>query len=133
MRCVVTFGTFDLFHYGHLRLLERASECGDKLYVGISSDAFSAKKKGRLPVYNEFERMSIVSALSCVDGVFLEESMEAKRKYLSEYNADVLVMGCDWQDKFDELKDICDVIYLDRTVSISSTEIISRINTDYKF
>ena len=107
---VLTFGTFDVFHIGHLRLLERAKGLGTKLIVGVSSDQMNFKKKGRFPIYTQDERMDIVAALSCVDNVFLEESMEKKRQYLLENKADVLVMGDDWEGRFDEFNDICKVI-----------------------
>ena len=124
---VVTFGTFDVFHIGHLRLLLRAKELGSTLIVGVSSDAMNFKKKRRWPIYPENERMQIVAALTCVDNTFLEESMEQKRQYLTDNRADILVMGDDWAGKFDEFKDICEVIYLPRTVGISTTETIENI------
>jgi len=121
---VITFGTFDILHYGHIRILERSREMGDTLIVGVSSDNLNLSKKGRKPVYSEFERKSMLKALRCVDEVFLEESLELKRQYIIEHKADVLVMGDDWAGKFDEFKDICDVLYLPRTPSISTTSII---------
>lgn len=121
---VITFGTFDILHYGHIRILERSREMGDTLIVGVSSDNLNLSKKGRKPVYSEFERKSMLKALRCVDDVFLEESLELKRQYIIEHKADVLVMGDDWAGKFDEFKDICDVLYLPRTPSISTTSII---------
>lgn len=124
---VVTFGTFDVFHIGHLRLLLRAKELGSTLIVGVSSDAMNFKKKRRWPIYPENERMQIVAALTCVDKTFLEESMEQKRQYLTDNRADILVMGDDWAGRFDEFKDICEVIYLPRTVGISTTETIENI------
>ncbi|EAL4711245.1 glycerol-3-phosphate cytidylyltransferase [Campylobacter lari] len=127
MITVITFGTFDLFHYGHLRILERASSLGDKLIVGVSSDILNFEKKGRKPVYNEYERMKIVSALKCVNEVFLEESLELKEEYIKKCQADILVMGDDWKGKFDCFNKICDVVYLERTPSISTTEIIEMI------
>lgn len=127
MTTVITFGTFDVFHVGHLRILERAREFADRLLVGVSTDKMNFDKKGRYPVYSQEERMAIIRALRCVDDVFLEESLALKRHYLLEYQADVLVMGDDWADKFDEFKDICRVEYLPRTPSISTTEVIERI------
>ena len=124
---VVTFGTFDVFHIGHLRLLLRAKELGSTLIVGVSSDAMNFKKKRRWPIYPENERMQIVAALTCVDNTFLEESMEQKRQYLTDNRADILVMGDDWAGRFDEFKYICEVIYLPRTVGISTTETIENI------
>ena len=121
---VITFGAFDVFHVGHVNILERARSFGTELYVGVSSDQLNYSKKGRYPVYSEEDRMRIISALACVDFVFSEESLELKADYIKHYNADILVMGDDWQGKFDEFKDICDVKYLPRTPSISTTEII---------
>lgn len=131
MKRVLTFGTFDIFHYGHLRILERASKLGDELIVGVSSDALNFSKKSRYPLYNEDERMHIISSLGFVNGVFLEESLELKREYLLKYEADVLVMGHDWEGRFDEFKDICEVVYLPRTPSISTTELIERIKLEF--
>jgi glycerol-3-phosphate cytidylyltransferase len=128
-RTVLTFGTFDVFHVGHLNVIERAADLGDRLVVGVSSDALNERKKGRAPVFPEHERMAIVRALSVVDDVFLEESLEGKRDYLTTYGADVLVMGDDWEGKFDEFRDICDVVYLARTPAISTTAVIERIST----
>lgn len=102
---------------------------GSTLIVGVSSDALNEKKKGRKPVYSEFERMSIIKALRCVDEVFLEESLEKKRDYILQHQADVLVMGNDWEGKFDEFNDVCQVRYLERTPSISSTSIIEICKT----
>ncbi len=126
---VITFGTFDVFHVGHVNILERARLHGDSLIVGVSSDALNIKKKGRPPIYSEDDRQHIIRSLRCVDDVFLEESLELKAEYIKYYNADVLVMGDDWQGKFDHLKDICDVIYLPRTPSVSTTEIIEIVKT----
>ncbi|EAJ5193932.1 adenylyltransferase/cytidyltransferase family protein [Campylobacter jejuni] len=127
MKNVITFGTFDLFHYGHLRILERAASLGNKLIVGVSSDSLNFAKKHRYPIYSEQERLNIISSLKCVSCVFLEEALELKRDYLLKYQANILVMGDDWKGKFDCFNDICDVIYFERTPSISTTEIIERI------
>ncbi len=126
---VVTFGTFDVFHAGHLRLLERAAALGDRLVVGISSDVLNRRKKGRSPVYSLADRMAIVAALRCVDEVFVEHSLEDKRHYLVEHRADVLVMGDDWAGRFDAFSDTCRVVYLPRTPSVSTTAIIEQIRT----
>ncbi|MEE9339085.1 MAG: adenylyltransferase/cytidyltransferase family protein [Methylococcaceae bacterium] len=124
---VITFGTFDVFHVGHLRILERARNLGSRLIVGVSTDALNFSKKGRNPVYTQDERMEIIAALKCVDSVFLEESLEKKRRYIQEYNAECLVMGKDWAGRFDEFNDICRVIYFERTPAISTTEVIEKI------
>jgi glycerol-3-phosphate cytidylyltransferase len=126
---VITFGTFDLFHYGHLRLLERARALGTRLVVGVSTDAFSFSKKKRYPVFPEDERMAILRGLRCVDDVFPEESMEKKRDYIIEHKADILVMGDDWKGRFDEFASVCKVHYLSRTENISSTEIETYIQS----
>ena len=122
---VITFGTFDLCHVGHVRVLKRAAALGDKLVVGISSDNLNIKKKDRSPIYSEKERMEIISSLGFVDEVFLEESLELKEEYIKNYNADILVMGDDWEGKFDNMP--CEVIYLQRTPSISTTALIEKI------
>src|SRR5690606_4878176 len=93
---VITFGTFDVFHVGHVRVLNRAAEFGDRLLVGVSSDQLNLAKKGRRPVFTQDERMEIISNIKVVDGVFVEESLELKRHYIEEHQADVLVMGDDW-------------------------------------
>jgi choline-phosphate cytidylyltransferase len=128
-RTVMTFGTFDVFHVGHLRVIQRAAEFGDRLVVGVSADALNVSKKGRAPVFSEAERLEIVAALKPVDAVFIEESLELKRQYLTEHNADVLVMGDDWAGRFDEFKDICEVHYLARTPAISTTALIEKISS----
>lgn len=127
MKRIITFGTFDVFHIGHLRILERARTLGDYLLVGVSTDQMNFDKKGRYPVYSQEERWQIIAALKCVDEVFWEESMALKRHYLQKYHADVLVMGDDWAGKFDEFGDICEVKYLTRTPSISTTAVIEKI------
>jgi choline-phosphate cytidylyltransferase len=126
-RTVLTFGTFDVFHVGHLAILERAAALGDRLVVGVSSDELNVAKKGRPCVYDLGSRAAILRALRVVDEVFTEESLELKRHYLEEYSADVLVMGDDWEGRFDHLADICEVVYLPRTPSISTTATIERI------
>jgi choline-phosphate cytidylyltransferase len=128
-RVVLTFGTFDVFHVGHLAILERAAALGDRLVVGVSSDELNVAKKGRPCVYDLGSRTAILRALRVVDEVFTEESLELKRHYLVKYSADVLVMGHDWTGRFDHLGDICEVVYLPRTPSISTTATIERIQT----
>ncbi|HQV83934.1 MAG TPA: adenylyltransferase/cytidyltransferase family protein [Ornithinibacter sp.] len=126
-RTVITFGTFDVFHVGHIRVLQRAAALGDRLVVGVSADALNLAKKGRAPVYSQEERMEIVASLRVVDEVFVEESLEQKRDYIIEHGADVLVMGDDWTGKFDWVSDVCEVVYLPRTPSVSTTGIIEHI------
>ncbi len=127
MRRIITFGTFDVFHIGHVNILERAKEFGDYLIVGISSDALNFSKKKRYPIFSEEQRMRMVNAIHCVNEVFLEESLEKKGQYLQEYSADMLVMGDDWAGKFDCFDDLCEVKYLPRTKDISTSEIIETI------
>lgn len=129
MKKVITFGTFDVFHVGHLSILERAAELGDYLIVGVSTDSLNKAKKGRKPVYSQHERIWIVSALGCVDEVFFEESLDAKADYIRQYRADILVMGDDWKGRFDEFRQLCDVVYLPRTPSVSTTAVIEKIRT----
>ena len=125
---VITFGTFDILHVGHLRVIERARALGDRLVVGVSSDALNLEKKGREPVFDQAERLHIVGALRAVDEVFLEESLEAKGEYIERYGASILVMGDDWAGRFDELGDVCEVVYLPRTPSVSTTAIIEKVS-----
>lgn len=129
MRRIITFGTFDVFHLGHLRLLERARGLGDWLAVGVSTDALNMAKKGRQPVYSQSDRKTILAALRCVDAVFDEESLEAKGDYIRRHHASVLVMGDDWAGHFDHFANLCEVVYLPRTPSISTTAVIEKIQT----
>ena len=124
MNRVITVGTFDVFHVGHINILERAASYGEELIVGVSSDALNFSKKQRYPIYSEMDRMKIISSLKFVSSVFLEESLELKLEYIKKYNASTLVMGDDWEGRFDWVKSECEVIYLPRTPSISTTEII---------
>ena len=128
-RTVITFGTFDVFHVGHVRILNRARELGDRLVVGVSSDALNISKKGRPPVFDENERIEIVSNLKAVDEVFVEESLELKRDYIEKFAADVLAMGDDWSGRFDFVSDLCEVVYFPRTPSVSTTALIEHIAT----
>ena len=125
---VLTFGTYDVFHVGHINLLQRAAALGDQLFVGVSTDELNLSKKGRYPVYNEDDRCRIVNSLRYVNLVFTEESLEKKAEYIQQYNADILVMGDDWAGRFDDYKQYCDVVYLERTPSISTTHLIEVIS-----
>mgnify|MGYP001428929498 CR=1 FL=1 len=125
MTTVITFGTFDLFHIGHLNILERAKQLGTRLVVGVSSDALNFKKKNRYPHTNQTNRLHVLRALSCVDEVFLEESLELKADYIRAHGATLLVMGDDWEGKFDDMP--CHVVYLPRTPFISTTKLVERI------
>ena len=127
-RTVITFGTFDVLHVGHIRILKRAASLGDRLVVGVSADALNEAKKGRAPVFSQDERLEIIGSLKFVDEVFVEESLELKRDYIIEHRADVLAMGDDWKGRFDEFEDICEVVYLTRTPAISTTALIEKIS-----
>lgn len=124
---VITFGTFDLLHIGHINVINNSRKYGDKLVVGVSSDKLNYSKKQKYPVYNEKDRMSIIESLKGVDEVFKEESLDKKREYILKYKADILIMGDDWKGKFDEFSDICKVVYLPRTKGISSTSTKDKI------
>ncbi|MGR5531565.1 glycerol-3-phosphate cytidylyltransferase [Vibrio alfacsensis] len=121
-KIVITYGTFDLFHVGHVRLLKRLKELGDKLVVGVSSDQFN-ELKGKKSFFSYSERAEIVSASKYVDEVFPEHNWEQKKQDIIKYNADIFAMGDDWQGDFDYLTEVCDVIYLPRTEDISTTDI----------
>ena len=126
---VITFGTFDVFHVGHINILERAKEQGGYLVVGVSSDELNFRKKNRYPIYSQQDRVKILKSLKFVDEVFVEESLELKPEYIKKHSADVLVMGDDWAGRFDDMKSLCEVLYLPRTPSISTTEIIEVVKS----
>ena len=123
MKTVITYGTFDLFHIGHLNLLRRAKELGDYLIVAVCSDEFNLKEKGKVCQIKDVDRMEIARAIKYVDKVIPEENWEQKVKDVQKYNVDVFVMGDDWKGKFDFLKEYCEVVYLPRTEGISSTQL----------
>lgn len=123
MKTVITYGTFDLFHVGHLNLLRRAKELGDYLIVAVSSDRFNWEEKQKKCEIPDKDRMAIVDAIKYVDKVIPEDSWEQKIEDVKKYNVDVFVMGDDWKGKFDFLKDYCEVVYLPRTEGISSTQL----------
>ena len=127
MRVGITFGTFDLLHVGHINILERAKAVCDYLVVGVSTDELNVAKKGVAPVYSLEERLKIVGSLRVVDFVFPEESLERKAEYIRQFRADVLIMGQDWAGKFDDLRELCEVLYLPRTPHISTTQVRAEI------
>ena len=127
MTKIITFGTFDVLHVGHIRILQRARALGSYLIVGVSSDELNFSKKNRYPVYPEGERMEIIRSMAGVNEVFREDSLELKGEYIKKYQADILVMGDDWIGRFDEFKKLCEVVYLPRTAGISTTKLISDI------
>ncbi len=117
---VITYGTFDLFHYGHLQILRRAKELGDYLIVAVSTDEFN-EIKGKQCVYPFKHRAEIVAAIKYVDEVIAETNWEQKVGDIKKHDIDIFVMGDDWKGKFDELSRYCDVVYLSRTEGISTT------------
>lgn len=129
-KTVITYGTYDLFHIGHLRLLQRARELAGpdgKLIVAVSTDRFNWTEKGKKCAIPDSQRMAIVGALKCVDKVIPEDNWEQKKTDVAKYHVDIFVMGDDWKGKFDFLKDQCKVVYLPRTPDISSTELKAQI------
>lgn len=130
-KTVLTYGTFDLFHIGHLQLLERARALGDRLVVAISTDEFNAGKGKRSIVPFE-QRKRIVESIRHVDLVIPETEWEQKTRDVQEHGVDVFVMGDDWAGKFDFLKELCEVVYLPRTKNISSTQISAGLSDGEK-
>lgn len=122
MKTIITYGTFDLFHFGHVRLFKRLKKLGDKLIVGVSTDEFNALK-GKAAFFNFQQRQEIVAACKYVDLVIAENDWSQKRNDIIRLNADIFAIGDDWMGKFDDLSDICSVFYLERTQQISTTEI----------
>jgi len=133
MKTVVTYGTFDLFHVGHVRLLKRLRALADRLVVGCSTDEFN-EKKGKHTVMPYAQREELLLSCRYVDDVFPEENWEQKRGDVEKYGVDIFAMGDDWSGHFDSLQDICEVVYLPRTRGISSTDVkklvVSRFNND---
>ena len=124
MKRILTYGTYDLLHYGHIRLLKRAKELGDYLIVAVSTDEFN-EIKGKKAYHNYETRKKMLEAVRYVDLVIPEENWEQKIQDVKDYKIDTVVMGSDWagSDRFDYLKDYCEVVYLDRTEGISTTKI----------
>jgi len=129
MKRVLTYGTYDLLHYGHIRLLKRAKALGDYLIVAISTDEFNAIK-GKKAYHNYETRREMLEAVRYVDLVIPEENWEQKIDDVKNYFVDVVVMGSDWEgsDKFECLRDYCEVVYLDRTEGVSTTKIKQELN-----
>ncbi|MBA2132311.1 glycerol-3-phosphate cytidylyltransferase [Capillibacterium thermochitinicola] len=122
MKTVITYGTYDLLHVGHINLLRRAKKLGDYLIVGLSTDEFNAIKRKK--AYHSYEeRKAILEAIKYVDLIIPEKNWEQKREDIIKYKVDIFVMGSDWEGKFDDLSDLCEVIYLPRTEGISTTKI----------
>ncbi len=126
-KIVLTYGTFDMFHIGHLNLLNRLKRLGDKLIVAVSTDEFNSIK-GKKTLIPFEQRALIVQNIKCVDMVISEKKWEQKIDDIKKYNVDIFAMGDDWQGKFDFLKEYCEVIYLPRTQNISTTELKKELN-----
>ena len=128
LRRVLTYGTFDLLHYGHVRLLQQASKLGDYLIVGLSTDEFNLQK-GKRSFYPFEVRREMLEALRYVDLVIPENNWDQKPNDIKNYHVDVVCMGGDWKEdpRFEALKPLCDVVYLNRTAGISTTEVKSRL------
>ena len=124
MKRILTYGTFDLLHYGHIRLLKRAKALGDYLIVALSTDEFN-EIKGKKAYHNYETRKQMLEAIRYVDLVIPEQNWEQKIADVKKYEVDIVVMGSDWagSDKFDYLQDYCEVVYLDRTEGVSTTKI----------
>lgn len=122
MKKILTYGTYDLLHFGHINLLKRAKALGDHLIVGLSTDDFN-KLKGKGAYFSYDERKHIIESIKYVDEVIEEKNWEQKVKDIYEYNVDIFVIGDDWKGEFDYLKEHCEVVYLPRTDGISTTEI----------
>jgi len=131
MKTVITYGTFDMFHIGHLRLIQRLTKLGDKLIIAVSTDEFNALK-GKKNIIPFEQRAEIVNNIKGVDLVIPENSWEQKIEDIKKYNVDVFAIGDDWEGKFDFLKEYCEVVYLPRTEGISTTEIKEYISTKTK-
>ncbi len=119
MKRVITYGTYDVLHFGHINLLKRAKALGDYLIVGLSTDEFNAIK-GKKSFYSYEQRKKILEAIRYVDLVIPEDNWGQKIKDIKEYKADIFVMGSDWENKFNELKEVCEVVYLPRTEDVST-------------
>lgn len=129
MKRVITYGTFDLLHYGHINLLKRAKALGDYLVVALSTDEFNWNEKQKKCYFSYEKRKQLLEAIRYVDLVIPEESWEQKKTDVKEYHIDTFVIGDDWKGKFDFLKEQCEVIYLERTPEISTTQIKSDLNS----
>ena len=123
MKRVITYGTFDLLHYGHINLLRRARQLGDYLIVGLSTDEFNWNSKAKKCYFSYEVRKQLLEAIRYVDLVIPEENWEQKINDIKEFRIDTFVMGDDWKGKFDFLKPYCDVVYLPRTPEISTSQI----------
>lgn len=124
---ILTYGTFDLFHIGHLRILERLADMADELFVGVSTDEFN-ELKGKKSIFPYSERADIIGSMKMVTQVIPEKSWDQKEKDIKKFDIDIFAIGDDWAGKFDHLQSICDVTYLPRTEGISSTQIKKQLS-----
>ena len=131
MKTVITYGTFDLIHRGHINILKKSKEMGDFLIVAISTDEFN-QIKNKESYYSYEERKIIVEAIKYVDLVIAEENWDQKINDIKKYNVNIFIMGDDWEGKFDFLKDYCEVKYLARTEGISTTKIKNDLKENFK-
>jgi glycerol-3-phosphate cytidylyltransferase len=127
-KTIITYGTFDLFHIGHLKLLQRLKLLGDKLIVAVSTDEFN-QLKGKKTIIPFEQRKEIVENIKCVDMVIPERHWDQKIGDVQKYNIDIFAIGNDWEGKFNFLKEYCEVVYLDRTDGISSTQLKNTLKT----
>lgn len=129
MKRVITYGTFDLLHYGHINLLRRAKQYGDYLIVALSTDEFNSRAKQKNCFFTYEKRKQLLEAVRYVDLVIPEENWEQKITDVQKYFVDTFVIGDDWTGKFDFLKPYCEVVYLPRTPEVSTTRIISELRS----
>ena len=130
MKKIITYGTFDLLHYGHINLLRRAKELGDYLIVALSTDEFNWDEKHKKCYFTYDQRKQLLEAIRYVDLVIPETCWEQKVSDVKEFKIDTFVIGDDWEGKFDFLKDYCEVVYLPRTPEISTTQIKEELKTN---
>ncbi len=131
MKRVITYGTFDLLHYGHINLLRRAKSLGDYLIVALSTDRFNTEEKHKICYFTYEQRKQLLEAIRYVDLVIPEDNWEQKITDVQEYKVDTFVIGDDWEGKFDFLKEYCNVVYLPRTPEISTTQIKAELKENY--
>ena len=132
MKKVITYGTFDLLHYGHINLLRRAKALGDYLIVALSTDEFNWNEKQKKCYFTYEQRKQLLESIRYVDLVIPEENWAQKTSDVKEFRVDTFVMGNDWEGKFDFLKDYCEVVYLERTPEISTTQIKTELKSKEK-
>jgi glycerol-3-phosphate cytidylyltransferase len=129
LKRVLTYGTYDLLHYGHMELLRRAKELGDTLFVGLSTDSFN-REKNKVSHFNYEQRKQMLNGVKYVDFIFEENDWAQKADDIVKYEIDIVVMGSDWSGEFDYLNELCEVIYLPRTTGVSSSKIKEILEID---